>query len=167
VVRDLGLAAHDRSLPPLSAFTVTHRSERLRVPYRVYYDPAWLRNGQNNTSDSVERIVLTCLGTRHCDGYFRQECLQKLVSYEEAWIIPYIVQLASEYVVDIAEIVASDLETRSTDLLAGFVRENADYLATFETRVANYWSCYYRDIYPEKKSYPGFKVVEFLRTLQV
>jgi hypothetical protein len=166
IVRRLHFSAHDNVFPPSSAFLVMQSGEQLRIPYRVYYDKDWLRQGLFNSTERNERIILTCLGTRHSDGHFRQEALEQLVGYEEAWITPYIIQLASEYVVEITAIVASNLKKRNAFTLAAFVRENADYLSTFETRVANYWSYAYRHVYPEKRLYPGFEVLELLRSLK-
>ena len=66
------------SHPPSDAFTVNVEGEALRIPYRVYYDPDLLRR-KIRDAQAAARLIFLCLGTRHCDGYLRQECLRELV----------------------------------------------------------------------------------------
>jgi hypothetical protein len=49
--------------------------------------------------------MLLCLGTRHHDGFVRQECVSRLLERHHGWAIPcwaipYIVQLLGEYVME-------------------------------------------------------------------
>lgn len=148
--------------PPRHAFLVNLDREALFIPYRVYYSPALLRQELSN-SHSVGRLLLACLGTRHYDGYLRQECLGELLGSDEVWLTPYILQLAGEYVVEIANEVAKGIVVRDSAMLATFAKENPGYLATLERRVTSYWSCYHRRAYPERNNYPGAKVFAFLR----
>jgi len=72
---------------PQHVFEVNMDGETLRIPYRLYYDPALLRRELNN-SQSATRLILLCLGTRHYDGYLRQECLQELLKSKASWLTP-------------------------------------------------------------------------------
>ena len=72
---------------PRRVFVVNVDGETLRIPYRLYYDPDLLRQELNN-SYSTARWILLCLGTRHYDGYLRQECLQALLESEASWLTP-------------------------------------------------------------------------------
>jgi hypothetical protein len=148
--------------PPRHAFIVNMDGETLRIPYRLYYDPALLRRELSNSS-AIARLIRLCLGTRHYDGYLRQECLQELVKNEAPWLTPYLVQLAGEYVVEIAEDVANALIGRNPATLRAFALENPAYLATLERRVTSYWYCYHRQAYPERQSYPGARALAVLR----
>lgn len=148
--------------PPRHVFLVNLELEALRIPCRLYYDPELLRHGLA-TSDGVRRAILACLGTRHCDGHLRQECLAELWSVPAAWVIPYVIQLASEYVVEIVRDVDHSIPKIDKIELAAFVRENPDYIDTLQRRVTSYWSCYHRFAYPDRSAYPGMKVITYLR----
>lgn len=146
---------------PRHAFVVNVDGETLRIPYRLYYEPDLLRQ-ELNSSYSTARWILLCLGTRHCDGYLRQECLQALLESEASWLTPYLLQLAGEYVVEIAEEAANAIGERSPATLRAFVLENPSYLATLDRRVTSYWSCH-RHAYPDRNDYPGARVMAALR----
>jgi hypothetical protein len=146
---------------PTQAFEVKLDGEALRIPYRLYYDPDRLRLELSN-SQSAAKLILLCLGTRHYDGYLRQECLQGLLKSEASWLTPFLLQLAGEYVVEIAEDVAKAIGQRNPVTLRAFVLENPSYLATLDRRVTSYWSYYHRRAYPERSSYPGARVLAAL-----
>lgn len=147
--------------PPRHAFLVNVDGETLHLPYRVYYDPDLVRRELGN-SQTTARLILLCLGTRHYDDFLRQECLQELLKNESPWLIPYVVQLAGEYVVEIVEDVANAIRGHNSSTLQTFVLENPAYLGTFERRVTSYWSCYHRQAYPKLEYYPGAKVIAAL-----
>jgi hypothetical protein len=162
-VRDvLASVASGEMYPPRQAFKVNVDYETLQIPYRLYYSPDRLRRKLSDTQ-GIDKLVFACLGTRHYDGYLRQECLTELLGSETSWLTPYIVQLAGEYVVEIADDVAHGILLRNKSLLAAFARENPDYLATLGQRITSYWSCYYRQAYPNTNDYPGSKVLACLR----
>ena len=148
--------------PPRHVFLVNLELEALRVPYRVYYDPMLFQR-ELATSVGDRRAILACLGTRHYDGHLRQDCLAELWSVRAAWVIPYVIQLASEYVVEIARDVADGIPKLDVPELAAFIRANPAYLATLQRRVISYWSCYHRCAYPDRGAYPGTEVVTYLQ----
>lgn len=151
---------------PVGAFNVNVDREALRIPCRLYYRPDLLRWKLSN-SYGVEKLIVACLGTRHYDGYLRQQCLGHLLRSEASWITPYIVQLAGEYVIEIVDDVAAGIMLRGTSTLAAFARENPDYLATLGRRVTSYWNAYHRRAYPDRSDYPGSKVMAcLLNTLE-
>jgi hypothetical protein len=76
--------------------------------------------------------------------------------------MPYVIQLASEYVVEIAHDAAEGIPKMDGPGLAAFARANPAYLATLQRRVISYWSCYHRSAYPDRGAYPGSKVVGHL-----
>lgn len=148
--------------PPRHAFELNMDGERLRLPYRVYYDGDLLRAEISNSRGSAKLIRL-CLGTRHYDGYLRQECLQGLLNNGIPWLIPYVLQLAGEYVVEIAEDVANAIVGWDPGTLRAFAMENPRYLATLARRVTSYWNCYHRRAYPDRQGYPGARVLAVVR----
>ncbi len=162
-VRDvLASVATGEMHPPRYAFKVNCDHETLQIPYRLYYGPDLLRRTLSD-AQGIDKLLLACLGTRHYDGYLRHECLTDLLGSEDSWLTPYIVQLAGEYVVEIADDVAHGIVLRDNSLLAVFARENPNYLATLGRRITSYWSCYHRKAYPNRKDYPGSKVLACLQ----
>jgi hypothetical protein len=159
----VAVAVRDESAPPQGAFHVDVHGETLHIPYRLYYDPARLRRALDN-AQGVERRILACLGTRHYDGYVRQASLAQILDADEAWLIPYIVQLAGEYVIEIVDDVARWSGTRGTSSLAVFARANPAWLATLSRRVTSYWNCYHRHAYPDRADYPGTRVLALMRS---
>jgi hypothetical protein len=147
--------------PPSEAFIVNVEGEALLIPYRVYYDPDLLRRRIRDLQ-AAARVIVLCLGTRHYDGYLRQECLRELVKNEAPWLTPYVLQLAGEYVVEITEDVANAIGEYNPSMLRAFALENSAYLATLGRRMTSYWSCYHRHAFPERHSYPGAKVLAVL-----
>lgn len=136
--------------------------ETLHIPYRLYYDPARLRRALDH-AQGPDRRILACLGTRHCDGYVRQACLAQILDGDDAWLMPYIVQLAGEYVIEIVDDVARWSETREASALAAFACDNPAYLATLSRRVTSYWNCYHRRAYPDRADYPGTRLLSRFR----
>lgn len=147
---------------PRHAFAVNVNGETLHIPYRLYHDPDLLIRELSNSQPSA-RLILLCLGTRHHDGYLRQECLYELLKSEASWLTPYLLQLAGEYVVEIVDEVANAIGQRNPASLRAFALENPAYLATLDRRVTSYWRCYHRHAYPDRNVYPGTKVLAAVR----
>lgn len=77
------------------------------------------------------------------------------------WVVPFVVQLIGEYVVEIVEAAAATvISEASAAEFAGFVRENPAFIATTRRRVVSYWDCYYRSRFPTLESYPAFSALE-------
>jgi hypothetical protein len=76
-------------------------------------------------------------------------------------VVPFVVQLVGEYVVEILESIRhhlSDLTSkRSTQRLAygDFIARNPGFFARTEHRVVSYWACYHRGKFPDFGTYPG------------
>ena len=159
----IAVVAQHEIASPHGRFTVDVDGETLQIPYRLYYDPARLRRALSETQ-GVDHGIVACLGTRHYDGHVRQACLARIVDSDEAWLIPYIVQLAGEYVIEIVDDVARWIGTRDASALAAFARANPAYLATLSRRVTSYWNCYHRRAYPDRAGYPGSRVLSRFQT---
>ncbi|MEH6434370.1 hypothetical protein [Massilia sp. DD77] len=150
--------------PPRHVFSVGVEGETLHILWRVYYSPELLRK-ELAESRGIDKFIVACLGSRHHDGYLRQECLAVVLAGDAPWLTPYILQLAGEYVVEIVDDIARGIASRDAGPLAAFVRENPGYMATLERRITSYWSCYHRHTYPDRKDYPGSRVAACLRRL--
>lgn len=128
---------------------------------------------QQNRLDQVleERIVLSetqnlivnCFYTRHCDGFVRETHLRNIFrrGLNHEWVVPYVLCLAGEYVVEIQQIISSHLEQLDTSIFVNFIFNNKKFYELTRQRVQSYWNCYYHASYPKKEDYPGFKVIDF------
>jgi len=154
--------------PYASPFSVDVSGETVTIPYRM--------NQDEPPSDAVrsltarQRRILHCLYSRHGDGLVRQRHLEQVVRSDEPWVVPFVMQLVGEYVLEIVEAIQhglSDLpfEHSVQRLLYGdFIARNPAFFATIERRVVSYWSCYYRWRFPVFGTYPGCRLLELLRS---
>lgn len=116
---------------------------------------------------ATQQTVLHCLYTRHHDGFVRQRRLRKIIASEEPWIVPFVVQLIGEYVLEIVVEIRdalTDLDVQgSTQQMrfGAFIAENPAFLELTSQRVMSYWNCYYRDRL--RSTYPGFSLLSSLR----
>ncbi len=98
---------------------------------------------------------------QHLAALVRQRHLEQVVRSHEPWVVPFVVQLVGEYVVEILEAIRrgiSDVATAGSAqrLLYGeFIARNPSYFARTERRVVSCWSRYYRPEYPAFGAYPG------------
>jgi hypothetical protein len=145
--------------PSHEGFIVHVQSEPLSAPSRVYYDPCHLREVIQG-SNGDERILALCLGSRHWDGFVREECMRELVGVDRSWVVPFAIHLIGEYVVEIVQVIAATLGEVNKVAYGEFVRENPRFMATIRRRVTSYWSCYYRARFPKLEAYPGFQALQ-------
>ncbi|KUN83743.1 hypothetical protein [Streptomyces griseoruber] len=161
----LAVMPEARSHP--SPFSVYVDDEAVAIPYRIYQDE--LPVDVVRSLSGVQQAILHCLYSRHSDGLVRQRHLEQIASSDEPWVVPFVVQLVGEYVLEILESIQhglSDLPSkRSAQRLAygDFIARNPGFFARTERRVVSYWSCYYRWKFPVFGTYPGCHLLELLR----
>ena len=148
-------------LAPIVHFCVSVSGERVTIPYRVYNpepDP-----GVVAPLAPVQRAILSCLYSRHHDGFVRERTVESLLRSDDPWVIPFVVQLVGEYVVEIVELIERGLTARS-DLAPyeRFASENPEFVGLTRKRAVSYWDCYYRDRYPDARSYPGLRAMALI-----
>jgi hypothetical protein len=166
-VRVVLAAMKTSQLKPAEPFSVSVQGQALTIPTRLYNDEP--------SADALRSLlprqltILHCLYTRHHDGRVRQRHLEYIVGSAEPWVIPYVVQLVGEYVVEILVVIREalgDLGVPGTALHAAygqFIVDNPSFSARTQRRVVSYWNCYYRFDYPNFQGYPGCTVLELLR----
>jgi hypothetical protein len=153
--------------PPHAGSTVRVGNETLEIPSRIYHREV-LAEVEDSLGE-VERVVLACLFTRHYHGHVRQRHLGRVIDRAEPWVVPFVVQLIGEYVVEIAV----EIRERLGDLdvvgsarrkqYGEFARANAPFVDLTARRVVSYWNEYYRDRYPTLDEYPGSALIASLR----
>jgi hypothetical protein len=164
-----------KSLPPStyapkSSFRATVGDDRVAIPDRIYNPEP-----PPDTSDGLsplQQTILHCLYTRHHDGFVRQSHLKHIVGSLEPWVLPYVVRLIGEYVVEIvADIRAAlvDLDAPGSPVhkaYGRFLSDNPELLSITERRVASYWNCHHRHEFPDLFGYPGRRLAVSMRAAQ-
>jgi hypothetical protein len=130
-------------------------NERLAIPYRVYYEENNLRS-IIKISTGENKILTLCLGTRHHNGFIREECLRQLILIDQPWVAPFVIQLLGEYVIEIIHFIAATLPQLNKTTYGEFVRQNPALIATTKKRIISYWDCYLRHAYPSYQVTPAF-----------
>ncbi len=148
---------------------ITVMGELVTLPYRIY-NPV-LSPSLWGAMSGLEQMMVACLYTRHHDGFVRQAYLRTVLASAEPWIVPFVVQLCGEYVIEIC----ADIEHFASDVLpanavlrhiyTAFLSQNATFLALTEHRATSYWSCYPRRQYPIQGRYPGLSALTKLRAI--
>jgi hypothetical protein len=158
--------------PPLGSITnsnsrewspITVQGDRIVIPHRIY-NAVPTKDLANH--DYEAGIAIDCLYTRHNDGFVRQAALRRvLAAAVRPWIVPFVLQLLGEYVIEIcddiqhfaeAEIPARSGWTRQFRL---FANENPDFVALTRQRATSYWECYHRGSHLYRDSYPGLRAL--------
>lgn len=80
-------------------------------------------------------------------------------------MIPYILKLAEEYVLEIIHLIYEKMDSVPSDLLRRFIRENPQWLPRMYARCASYWDCYHKWRYHDLRKYPGIAIYMRLKEL--
>ncbi|UCM91750.1 hypothetical protein LC193_08645 [Streptomyces marincola] len=156
-------------LRPAAPFSVVVEGQQVLIPRRLYNDEP--------PTDAVaplsarQRQLLHCLYSRHSDGVVRQRHLEKIVGSTDPWVVPFVVQLVGEYVLEILVVICDELRHLTASGTCGlraygqFIVDNPAYFARIQRRVVSYWSCYYRGTYASFRGYPGRTLLDLLRSV--
>lgn len=146
-------------------FTVKMYGERIRIPERIYGEEVSKEIREKMTVK--QKKILFCFYSRHNDGYVREKNITDLMtlSHIEKWNLPYILRLSGEYVLEILEVIHAHFEVVNNRTLQMFLHENPTFYMRLTSRVASYWDCYYRDRYPKREAYIGFKLLYKIQDL--
>lgn len=133
----------------------TVAGEPVEIPYRIYHES---RLPGEVTADlsPVQRTILGCLFTRHSDGFVRQAWLREIIGETYPWVVPFVVQLAAEYVVEILDDIRrlgrlDDPASPQSAQYRLFFAENPRFLELTRQRIISYRHCFY----PAVPDYPG------------
>lgn len=127
--------------------------EMLCIPYRTYYPRANVTNAIALGGNAG--LIAACLGSRHHDGYVRQACVTELQHMPAPWVVPYVIELLGEYIVEISNGIAQALSRQRNALVADFVRMNHLHLRRLLQRAISYWNAYYRYVFPTWREFPA------------
>ncbi|MFD3554465.1 hypothetical protein ACFWWA_20570 [Streptomyces goshikiensis] len=161
----------EASYAPMIPFEVEVQGETVVIPSRIYSEEP--DTGFERALSGTQQMILHCLYSRHHDGRVRQRHLEQITASGEPWAVPFVVQLAGEYVLEIIESIERGLpglaEPGSTQrqFYGEFIARNPAFFARTERRVVSYWSCYYRWKYGAFGLYPGCVLLEAFRAAVV
>jgi hypothetical protein len=142
---------------------VSVQGETVTIPYRIH-NPE-LPDGSLRRLTERRRLIAGCVYSRHNDGHVREAACAQITESAEPWVVPYVIRLLGEYVVEISALILERLAAGSfftTDAYAQFVRENRNFVNLTEQRAISYWSCYYRNAYA-RTDYPALMALDMLR----
>jgi hypothetical protein len=94
----VALAALPNNPHGVGSFTAQVNGEPVSIPYRVYHDTSLIHVDKLS---SLQIHLVDCILKRHNDGIVRQKHLVRMVTSDNAWVPPFVVQLSGEYVVEI------------------------------------------------------------------
>lgn len=147
-------------IPDCTTFCVRLNAADLCIPWRVYK-----HYGTSSSASCLDNFIHICLNSRHHCGFTRQDYLKQLLKINHPCVVPFVLQLISEYVVEIIQDILNSWQHLSHNDYSSFLMENQRYFATLKRRVISYWDCYYRWDYPDIKQYPGYLLSEKLDCL--
>ncbi len=117
-------------------------NESFTIPYRVWFDKFLLV--KKVILSKQQKTILACIYSRHYDWYVREEMLRKLILSDEAYVIPYIIKLAWEYVVELLTIIDSWIHESNIAEYNKFYKNNQAFFKEIESRMASFWDRFYR-----------------------
>ncbi|MCB9106567.1 MAG: hypothetical protein H6633_20325 [Anaerolineales bacterium] len=147
-------------LDPVSQFFVIVQDEVLEIPDRIYYPEENVHN--LSPFNPLHKEILNCFYTRHHNGFVRERCLREIVTSEYVWVVPYVVKLIGEYVIEILQVIKDNLVRMNLAMYGEFLTKNQKFYQLTKQRVASYWNCYYRWQHPNKERYVGFQILRYL-----
>lgn len=133
--------------------------ERIKIPYRIYLNDSL--SNYTKEFNEIQEIILHCIFSRSYDGYVREKHIGYLLeSSLPEWVLPYIIKVCDEYVIQILETVYDVLKERDCAKLREICRLNLDYFKLGYCRMISYWNEYYRGDCYFYKNYIGKKLYD-------
>ena len=136
----------------------------LHIPHRIYYNEPTLPQYKSLTEK--QQLLINCLYTRHDNGFIREEKLKSIINScsKHSWIIPYLILLTGDYVIEILEVIKDNLDVIDKAEVKDFIANNPVLYNSLESHVVSYWNCYYRLEYPNKDDYAGFQILAYFNS---
>ncbi|MFJ6529668.1 hypothetical protein ACIQMZ_30915 [Streptomyces longwoodensis] len=153
---------------PHGPFSVAVEGRPVLIPERLYAGEP--RTDAVASLSSRQQQLLHCLYSRHCDGMVRQRHLEKVVGSTEPWVVPFVVRLVGEYVLEILVVIRDELRDLAAPGTCGhlaygqFLVDNPAFFARTQRQAVSYWNCNYRLTYASFQDYPGCTILDLLRS---
>jgi len=158
IVESLGNTINIKATHPIHwGYHVCLNNEMLHIPLRLYWDETILNHQQFT---DIQQTILACILTRHHNGYIRERYTKTILSSSEYWVMPFIIQLLGEYIVEILDLLLANFEHIHHLHIRRFIQENTTFWAKTKQRIDSYWDCYYKYDFPFRADYSGFKLID-------
>ena len=125
------LTSRPSALSP-DAFDVAVQGERLTIPARIYVDEMAFQ-----ITNLGQRPFADCLLTRHHNSFVRARALGRMITLNQPWSMPFLVQLVGEYVIEILDQIETAFDRIDPMVVAPFVRENPSFMHLTRARVVS------------------------------
>lgn len=159
---DVAAALPRASLAPHEHLVVNVAGERLTIPTRIYNEEP---DDVPDDWTATHHLVAHCLYSRHHDGRVRERHALHIVSDLTPWVLPYVVQLVGEYVLEIMAALEEHLSGVGTPgspqqrTYGMFLAANPEFLRLTKARVISYWDCYHRKDVPALADHPAHRLI--------
>jgi hypothetical protein len=145
--------------------SVDVRGEEFRLLRRVYFDYVYLKDGSWHTHarwqmPSLEQDVLACIYSTHHDGVVRAQSINRLIESRHDWALPYLLNLVSDYVVEITELIDYRADRIDIEIAHQFAASNHRYVSRIADRVLSYWSLWHRVRHHSGTDHPQYAWLE-------
>lgn len=137
----------------ISAPNLIWQNKIINYPSRYY---SVITPNEVYTCNNVELLGLY---TQSTNGYIREIAILKLMKDDPNSSIPYLVQLLSEYVIEIIISIADNITKTQQELIIQYLNANPEYYDRIKDRISSYWDCYHRWQYPKLKYYPPNQII--------
>lgn len=138
-----------------NSFSAIANGERVIIPQRLYIPVPHV----SDKEDSVTAAIVS----RHDDGFIRERAVQRLLAERGEWVVPFLMRLIGEYVVEIIDRIDDGFDSLDHASWRAFMIANPAFVAVTDAQVTSYWNCYHRRV--PRADYGGFRVMEKLRGL--
>ncbi len=116
-------------------------------------------DGSLFSNDEVLRKMYLCLLSRSYDGHIRETAVRELGEKDiSLFIMPYILEAASDYAVQVQEALYEGLKDKENTELKIFCKNNLELFIKGYSRMQCYHYEYYREHAPIKRDFIGFKL---------
>ncbi|WP_054534123.1 hypothetical protein [Herpetosiphon geysericola] len=171
------------AIEPHASTEINVGVEQVKLPQRVYFERDFAglqlsplqriqhffeRDADTAQLPFIQRMLNACLYTRHHNGYQREAALRMLFASNAAdieWVVPFVVQLAAEYVENILLLIDDQLPYLNKAVYRNFLLANPEYYFKTKQRIVSYWDCYYRRKRPRFNDYVGGRITAYFEQL--
>jgi hypothetical protein len=131
--------------------------ERIELLSRLY-SPEPPDDATRQLNDR-QRLILSCLYSRHHDGYVRERHLLRLQG-DDPWLPHFVLQLVGEYVIEICQAALDRVDAIPRASYETFAAENEAFVALVRRRIVSYAREYHRSM--DFVDYPAYRFMTSL-----
>lgn len=145
--------------------SVDVRGEEFCLLRRVYFDYSYIKDGGWHTHarwqlPSLEQDILACIYSTHHDGTVRAQTINRLIESRHDWALPYLLNLVSDYVIEVTELIDYRVNRINADRLREFAATNRQFISRSADRALSYWDLGHRVRHHSGADQPQYEWLE-------